>query len=285
MTSTEKEKIYNLLKTASDCFYTYSSPDFKEEKPIFEDDFIEYINNNNESLKVSNSINQIKNENKEISQVEVLPKESSSAKNDLQEKEITKNPLTDINERIKNCKNCILHQFRKNPIPGEGVENPLVLVIGEGPYENEDKEGRPFVGDAGIMLDKMLSAINLSRKVNCYITHIVKCKLPQNRMPMIDEQQACEGFLLSQIHRLKPKIILTLGRTSIQSLLKTSQGIRNLRGQWLDHNGIPVMATYNPHALLRDESLKRDTWNDLKMVRTRLYEINPDYDKEFKSQI
>lgn len=189
--------------------------------------------------------------------------------------------LESIERKIKACKNCPLSNTRTNAVPGEGVENPFVLVVGEGPGEDEDLSGRPFVGKAGQLLDKMLAAISLDRKCNCYIANIVKCRPPKNRTPMPQEADSCSGFLQAQIHILKPKAILAMGRTAVQNLMKTEQGINSLRGKILDFNGIPLLATYHPSALLRDQSLKRPAWEDLKVFRTKLEEICPEYAKSF----
>lgn len=190
--------------------------------------------------------------------------------------------IQNIAKKISECQNCILSQTRKNTVPGEGVQNPLVMVIGEGPGEEEDLSGRPFVGKAGQLLDKMLSAISLDRRLNCYIANIVKCRPPRNRTPMIDEAQACKGFLQAQLHVLKPKYILAMGRTAVQNLLETSDGINALRGKWFSCNGIPLMATYHPSALLHDVSLKAPAWQDLKFFRKRLIDEYPKYDEEFR---
>lgn len=190
--------------------------------------------------------------------------------------------IQNIAKKISECQNCILSKTRKNTVPGEGVHNPLVMVIGEGPGEEEDLSGRPFVGKAGQLLDKMLAAINLDRRLNCYIANIVKCRPPRNRTPMIDESQACKGFLQAQIHVLKPKYILAMGRTAVQNLLETSDGINALRGKWFSCNGIPLMATYHPSALLHDVSLKAPAWQDLKLFRKKLIDEYPKYDEEFR---
>ena len=148
-----------------------------------------------------------------------------------------------------------------------------VMVIGEGPGADEDRQGRPFVGRAGQLLDKMLEAIQLSRKTNCYITNVVKCRPPQNRDPAPEERSCCAAFLDAQIRLLRPKMILVMGRIAAQHLLRTSDGIGKLRGRFFDYQGIPLMPTYHPSALLRDESLKRPAWEDLKRFRARLHEL------------
>ena len=182
--------------------------------------------------------------------------------------------LETIAGEISNCKNCILFETRTLTVPGEGAEQPLVMVIGEGPGADEDRAGRPFVGRAGQLLDKMLLPIGLSREENCYIANMVKCRPPGNRDPGHNEILACYSYLERQIKILNPKIILCLGRVAAQALLKTSHGINALRGNFmeLDIEGllIPVLSTYHPSALLRDESLKRPAWEDLKLLKSRL---------------
>lgn len=192
--------------------------------------------------------------------------------------------LQTIAEKVARCQNCQLHAGRTNPVPGEGVQDPVVMVIGEGPGEMEDRSGRPFVGPAGQLLDKMLAAISLSRDTNCFIGNIVKCRPPSNRTPLPGEAEACSAFLEAQIHVLKPKVILAVGSTAVKNLLATSEGISKLRGRFYDYKGIPLTATYHPSALLRDESLKRPAWEDLKVLRAWLGENAPGYDEPFKAR-
>jgi len=151
-----------------------------------------------------------------------------------------------------------------------------VLVVGEGPGADEDAQGRPFVGKAGQLLDKMLAAISLSRGTNCYIANVVKCRPPQNREPAPDEAAACRPFLDAQISLIRPRAIIALGRTAAQNILSTSDGINKLRGRFFEYRGIPVLPTYHPSALLRDETLKRPAWEALKRFRARLDEILAD---------
>ena len=174
------------------------------------------------------------------------------------------------------CKGCVLAATRKNTVPGEGSIHPLVMVIGEGPGADEDAAGRPFVGRAGQLLDKMLESIGLVRGKNCYIANMVKCRPPGNRDPGAEEISACYPFLERQIVLLKPVLILCAGRVATQNLLKTSKGINALRGQFLEFKirelTIPVLPTFHPSAILRDETLKRPAWEDLKLLRSRLAE-------------
>ena len=188
--------------------------------------------------------------------------------------------MQEIYAAVAQCSACVLGQTRTHPVAGEGPEelsrltnSVEVMVIGEGPGADEDRQGRPFVGRAGQLLDKMLEAIQLSRKTNCYITNVVKCRPPQNRDPAPEERSCCAAFLDAQIRLLRPKMILVMGRIAAQHLLQTSDGIGKLRGRFFDYQGIPLMPTYHPSALLRDESLKRPAWEDLKRFRVRLHEL------------
>ena len=180
-------------------------------------------------------------------------------------------PTDDRLERVEadilRCERCRLAAGRKHTVFGEGVPGPEVLVVGEGPGKEEDETGRAFVGPAGKLLDKMLAAVDLDRTRNCYIANIVKCRPPMNRDPAPDEREACYPYLERQIILLRPRAILALGRTAAQTLLSTSEGITRLRGRFRDFKGIPLLATYHPSALLRDEKLKRPAWEDLKKLR------------------
>jgi len=179
-----------------------------------------------------------------------------------------------IAAEIKNCHNCILANTRKNIVPGEGVLDPLVMVIGEGPGADEDTQGRPFVGRAGQLLDKMLASINLSRASNCFIANVVKCRPPNNRDPHPDEREACSHFLKRQITLLKPKFILLVGNVAAQCVLNAREPVGKLRGKFVDYKigdmTIPLMVTYHPSALLRSEDYKRPAWEDLKLLRARI---------------
>jgi len=180
---------------------------------------------------------------------------------------------------IQNCTACHLCETRKNIVPGEGAPEPLVMVIGEAPGPDEDASGRPFVGKAGQLLDKMLGSINLSRESNCFITNIIKCRPHENRDPQPDEIAACAGFLESQLQSLKPRFILCLGEFSSRLLLHNAESIEKLRGRFIDCKiagmTIPLIVTYHPSALLRNEDLKRPAWDDLKLLRAALEDILP----------
>ncbi|GHT50573.1 uracil-DNA glycosylase [Spirochaetia bacterium] len=181
---------------------------------------------------------------------------------------------------IAACGNCALHAQRIKPVPGEGVPHPLVMIVGEAPGADEDRSGRPFVGAAGQLLDKMLNAIGLSRGKNCFITNVVKCRPPQNRDPNEVESRACFTFLQRQLQILKPMLILTLGNVPSRILLEKESGITKLRGTWHEFNGIPVMPTFHPSYLLRDESQKAPAWEDLKTLCARLADMDGVYNAE-----
>jgi DNA polymerase len=178
--------------------------------------------------------------------------------------------LETLRERVLSCKACGLAEGRQRAVFGQGVANPVVLVVGEGPGAEEDRQGLPFVGASGQLLDKMLASIGLSREANCYIANIVKCRPPNNREPAPGERAACLPYLQEQIRLLAPKAILCAGRTAAQTLLGTTEGINRLRTRTHALGGIPLVATFHPSALLRDETLKRPAWEDLKRLRNLL---------------
>lgn len=178
--------------------------------------------------------------------------------------------LTLVAEQVQGCVKCPLSAGRTLAVPGEGAERPLVVVVGEGPGAEEDRTGRPFVGPAGRYLDEWLSAVGLSRESNAFIANIVKCRPPGNRDPLPVETRACMGYLQRQIRLLSPRVILTVGRIAAQILLGASTGIGALRGKVYTWEGIPLVPTYHPSAVLRDQSLRRPVWDDLKRLRTLL---------------
>lgn len=187
--------------------------------------------------------------------------------------------LARIAEEVRACAACRLASGRNRAVPGEGVDKPLVLVVGEGPGADEDRTGRPFVGPAGHLLDKMLISVGLGRENNCFIANVVKCRPPGNRDPEEDEKCACASFLDRQIALLTPAIILSVGRVPTQALLGTTEGIGRLRGCFHEYQGIPLLSTYHPSALLRNDDLKRPAWEDLKLLRSRLQQTFGDYDR------
>lgn len=261
MKKEEKELIFNLLKNASALDNGFIDNRFST-APLFVDDNSVQANTA-ETISESDSSNKIS-----------LPAsaETSPEKISLQETNSGKT-IDEIKTKILRCTRCQLARTRNNVVPGQGVEHPDVLVIGEGPGYDEDMQGLPFVGKAGMLLDKMLNAIQLDRKSNCYIANIVKCRPPENRDPLPEEQSACFSFLEAQIHILKPKMILCMGRISGNKMLNTESPVSQLHGKFFDYNGIPLMVTYHPSALLRNEDLKRPAWEDLKCFKAKLNQI------------
>ena len=172
------------------------------------------------------------------------------------------------------CQGCGLGQTRKNMVFGVGNRNADILFIGEGPGEQEDLKGEPFVGPAGQLLDDMLSIIDLDRTKNCYIANIVKCRPPQNRDPMEVEQDACIGYLRNQVALIKPKIIVCLGRIAAKRIINEDYRITREHGQWVQKGDIWLTAIYHPSALLRDVSKRPETFEDLLSIRSKLQELN-----------
>lgn len=175
-------------------------------------------------------------------------------------------------DKIKDCSCCPLCQRRTNIVPGEGNINAEVMFIGEGPGYDEDMQGRPFVGAAGQLLDKMLAAIQLDRS-DVYIANIVKCRPPGNRAPTQEEARACINYLRAQFVMIRPKIIVCLGATSAKYVYDENVRITSDRGVWKEKNGIFILPAFHPAALLRDESKKRFAWEDMKLLRAKIEEL------------
>ena len=172
------------------------------------------------------------------------------------------------------CRKCGLCETRHNVVFGIGREDADVMFVGEGPGEQEDLKGEPFVGPAGQLLDDMLSIIDLDRKANCYIANIVKCRPPRNRDPLETEQDACIGYLRNQVALIKPKIIVCLGRIAAKRLIDADYRITRQHGQWVNKNGIWMTAIYHPSALLRDVSKRPETFDDLISIREKIREVH-----------
>jgi uracil-DNA glycosylase family 4 len=190
---------------------------------------------------------------------------------------------TPANERLRvlcddvigACTRCKLHRGRNALVFGAGDPSAELVFVGEGPGEDEDRQGVPFVGKAGQLLTKMITAMGRDRDRGVYICNVVKCRPPNNRTPEPDEVEACVGFLDAQLAIIRPRVIVGLGGTACQTLLRTTTPISKLRGQWRAYRGIPFMPTYHPSYLLREardplEARKREAWNDLKQVMARL---------------
>lgn len=177
--------------------------------------------------------------------------------------------LEELRTAIGDCSRCGLGKGRTNLVFGEGAANARLMFVGEGPGRDEDIEGRPFVGEAGKLLTKIIGAMGLKRE-DVYICNVVKCRPPDNRTPKKDEITTCMAFLKKQIELIKPEIICTLGNTALQSLIKDDLKITRERGKWLQFNNIPLMPTYHPAYLLRTTSAKRPVWEDVKLIMNRL---------------
>lgn len=175
-------------------------------------------------------------------------------------------------EECIHCQKCGLAETRTNVVFGEGARDAEVMFIGEGPGEQEDRTGRPFVGRAGQLLDDMLAMIDLKRE-KVFIGNMVKCRPPQNRDPLNIEQEACIGYLRNQVALVKPKIIVCLGRIAAKRLIDADYRITRQHGQWVERNGVWMTAIYHPSALLRDVSKRPETFDDLLAIRAKIREI------------
>jgi len=177
--------------------------------------------------------------------------------------------LSVVAAEVSACVNCGLSSNRITTVPGEGAPDVSVMFVGEGPGAEEDRTGRPFVGAAGQYLDKWLKSIALERS-QCYIANCVKCRPPQNREPHPEEIAACLPYLERQILAVRPRLICCLGRIAAQTLLGTTSSLGALRGKVHQRNGIAVVVTYHPSAVLRDQSLRKPVWEDLKLLQRLL---------------
>jgi uracil-DNA glycosylase len=177
--------------------------------------------------------------------------------------------LDEIAERIRTTYCCALCPTRINGVPGHGNPEARLVLIGEGPGANEDAQGKPFVGQAGNLLNGILEAIEVPRD-SVYITNIVKCRPPQNRKPLPDEIAACIPYLHRELEIIRPKVILTLGSTAAEALLGVRKSLGELRNKVHTYNGIPLVVTYHPAALLRNPNWKKPTWDDVRIVRQLL---------------
>lgn len=184
------------------------------------------------------------------------------------------NPVMDIGVvrgEILRCTKCPLFQTKKNYVPGEGCLNADIMFIGEAPGETEDNFGKPFIGNAGQLLDKLIGRMGYTRE-QVFITNIIKCRPPNNRDPLTEEVEACKSFILQQIEIVKPKVIVCLGRVALNNLLGQQFHITHERGTWHEFMGIPVMPTYHPAYILRQKTqdaiskAKWETWRDMEAV-------------------
>lgn len=243
----------------------------KDQRDIFGDDLFEEkkITSTNPAKTPQQKIEYILPE-KNVAVVKEPVKNQKLLFNDVKSDWEKSESLEQLNQMIKNCTKCVLHKGRNNFVFGSGNPNADVMVIGEGPGAEEDKQGLPFVGRAGQLLTDILKAIKFSRE-EVYIGNIVKCRPPDNRTPLPDEMETCIPYLHKQIELIKPKLILCLGLTAAKGLLKKKESLTALRGQVFDYNGIKVMVTFHPAALLRNPNWKKDCWVDVQKFR-KLYE-------------
>ena len=182
-------------------------------------------------------------------------------------------PWEELERQCRACTRCGLCETRHQVVFGIGKRDASILVVGEGPGEQEDLKGEPFVGPAGKLLDDMLSIIDLNRE-NCYITNIVKCRPPGNRDPLETEQNACIGFLRNQTALIRPKILVCLGRIAAKRLIRQDYRISSEHGQWEERGGIWMTAIYHPSALLRDVSKRPETFDDLLAIREKIRSLH-----------
>ena len=174
--------------------------------------------------------------------------------------------LEEIAAAVRQCDKCVLCRERANAVPGEGPADARLVVVGEGPGATEDQTGRPFVGRAGQLLTEILAAIELPRE-RVFICNVVKCRPPENRKPQQDEIDACVPYLYRQLDLIRPKVILAMGNTAAETLLKTRQSLGSLRGRVHQFRGVPLVVTYHPAALLRNPHWKKPTWDDVRIAR------------------
>jgi DNA polymerase len=231
----------------------------KDQKEIFGDELLMTKSKKPEAPSKSKKVKAIE---QEIFPVEKKPWESATT-------------LDELETQINNCTNCVLHKGRNKFVFGSGNSNADVMVVGEGPGAEEDKQGLPFVGRAGKLLTDILKAIDFSRD-DVYIANIVKCRPPDNRTPLPDEMETCLPYLKKQIELIQPKLILCLGLTAVKGLLKKKESLTSMRGKVFEFENAKVMITYHPAALLRNPNWKRPCWEDLQKFR-KLYDeiMNP----------
>ena len=177
----------------------------------------------------------------------------------------TAETLEGIRQDLGDCRRCGLAASRSQLVYGVGNPDARLVLVGEAPGREEDLRGEPFVGEAGRLLDRILAAMGMRRE-DVYICNVLKCRPPNNRDPMPEEVTTCEAFLIRQIAAIEPQVIVGLGRFAVHSLLKTRVPISQLRGEWQDYHGIPLMPTYHPAYLLRNPEGKREVWEDMKAV-------------------
>lgn len=178
-----------------------------------------------------------------------------------------------LRQKALACTACQLCQGRHNVVFGVGNPQAEVMFIGEGPGENEDLQGEPFVGRGGQLLDKLLAVVDLDRKKNIYIANIVKCRPPKNRDPLPEEQEQCIGYLRNQVAIIRPKIIVCLGRIAACRIISPDFKVTKQHGQWIERNGVYMMGTYHPASLLRNPRQKPECFEDFLALREKIREV------------
>lgn len=181
--------------------------------------------------------------------------------------------LDELEIKCKNCTKCDLCKGRTNLVFGVGKKDADIMLIGEGPGENEDLQGQPFVGRSGQLLDKFLASVDLSRDKNVYIANMVKCRPPKNRDPKPEEQDMCINWLREQFKIIKPKIIVCVGRISAQKLIDKNFKVTQQHGEFIDKNGTLFMGTYHPAAILRNPNNKEAAFGDWLALRDKINEL------------
>lgn len=177
--------------------------------------------------------------------------------------------LTAFDRDIQNCQNCPLGKTRKRFVFGSGNPNASVMFVGEAPGADEDEQGLPFVGKAGQLLTKIIESTQTWKRGEVFICNVLKCRPPGNRTPLPEEVDQCRPYLEEQVRIIKPKLIMALGASAAQALLKTKESVGKLRNQWHHFEGIPLRVTYHPAALLRFEGYKKDVWADMKEMTAK----------------
>ncbi|WP_043635955.1 uracil-DNA glycosylase [Chromobacterium haemolyticum] len=181
-----------------------------------------------------------------------------------------------LERAVRDCRDCRLCQTRTQTVFGRGNKQARWLLIGEAPGEQEDRQGQPFVGRAGQLLDNMLSATGLDRDRDVYIANVLKCRPPGNRNPSGDEIASCQNYLIQQIQHIQPTLILALGRFAAQTLLQTEKGIGQLRGKLHSYQDIPLIVSYHPAYLLRNQPDKQKAWQDLVFAKKTFSRLSAD---------
>lgn len=190
---------------------------------------------------------------------------------EMEDRGIVRESLETIRDDLGDCTRCALHAGRRNIVFGVGNPRADLMFIGEGPGQEEDRQGLPFVGPAGQLLTKIIHAIDLTRD-DVYIANVVKCRPPGNRDPEPEEVEACRQFIDRQVDSIHPKVICALGRVSALNLLRTDEGITRIRGRIYSYRGAKLVPTYHPAYLLRNPAKKRECWEDMKLIRRLLDE-------------